>query len=214
MLDQPIAQIFQIVDPFSQVGIDDQTHPRARVIHYFLNRGLGGQPAVDGLTNSAQPTPVLGDLTIGLQHVLGFAVGGDFGEFEHVVERAVHRRYRLGQAIVFVIGVFGEHSRHGYARQMQHRLAHRQPAVDLHTLEPCRQDRIALCRRCFDGADQLANRNQLGDHHRNHLERFDLFIGVLSPRTVLNDENAAHPAAPNNRDTEQRVIGLLAGSGR
>ena len=63
----------------------------------------------------------------------------------------------------------------------------------------------------LEGADQLAARDELGEHHGDGLQRLDLVLGVVALRAVLHDQHAEHAAAAQDRHAHQRVVDLLAG---
>ena len=83
----------------------------------------------------------------------------------------------------------------------------------LDSFEPGRQNCVALSRRSLDRTDEVATGDQLGDDHRDALERPHLLVGVVPPSPILDDKNAAYASATDYRDAKQRVIGLLPGFG-
>ena len=66
MVQKAIGQVFQVVEPFVQIGVGDLAHAGADVVVHPLHRRLRRQSAGDGLVHAGQPAGILGDHTIGL----------------------------------------------------------------------------------------------------------------------------------------------------
>jgi hypothetical protein len=58
---------------------------------------------------------------------------------------------------------------------------------------------------------QLAGRDHLGQHHGHDLQVLDLVVGIDPRSAVLDDQHADRPAPAQQRDAEERVIGVFAG---
>ena len=69
-----------------------------------------------------------------------------------------------------------------------------------------RSARIVSSRR-----DEVAAGDQLRQHHRDGLQRLDLFLVVFAEGAVLHHQHAEHAAAAQDRHAGQRVVDLLAG---
>ena len=96
------------------------------------------------------------------------------------------------------------------ARLVQHGAADRDARRQLHAVDAQRQQAEAVDLLHLVGADEVAGRDQLRQHHGDGLQRLDLFLVVLAPRAVLHDQHAEHAPGAHDRHAGQRMVDLLA----
>ncbi len=211
VLQQPVGKILEVVHPLAQVGVGHLAHPRVDVVVDLLHRRLGGQAGVDRLADPPQPTHVLRDHPVGLEHVAVLAVAADRGRAQHVVQRPVHVGDRLAQALVLDAGILGDDLADGEARLVQDGDAEGEAAVQAGAFEPRRRRRHRLGGEEVRAVDGDAARHHLGEDHRHRLQRLDFLVRILALSGVLHRQHADDAAAAQDRHAHQRVIGLLSG---
>ena len=96
--DQPVRQILQIVHPVAQQRIVDLAHPHPGALLDALDRGFGGQAAVDRFVDPPRPAFVIGEHLVGLEDFVMFAAdrrirpGSPCGRSVRASCRTRHRR--------------------------------------------------------------------------------------------------------------------------
>ncbi len=209
MLQQTVGQVFQIVQPFTQIGVGDLAHAQARVLMHLLHGRFGGQARTNGLADTPDPAGVVGEHAEGFQHFAMLAAGQVLG-FQQFVEIAAQPIQALLQALRFRIGIFGHQMPDHDPGVVHHRLADADAGIQAHAFQAHRQQRVAIDRRQLAAFNQFARRNQLGQDHGHGFERFDLFVGVMAAALVLDHQNADDTAAAHDRHTDQRVVDFFA----
>ena len=210
----PIRQILEVVEAVAQIGVAETRPPsRHRVVH-APNRRLGRQSSIDGFSDPGDPAAILRKHAVGLQDLLGLAAMGICGLRQQGVDRRVHAAQRPLEPLVLVAGVVGKHLPDRELRAVQHRKAFRDAAVEGDALEAHRQQ--PAIRRDAGAAGRRVGRvvtpgDDLSHDHRHGLEDLDLVLAEMAPIDVLDDQDAADDAAPQDRHTQQRPERLLPG---
>ena len=127
---------------------------------------------------------------------------------EHLVEMGSERGNRCPESLHLLVCVLGHEPLDDDARLVQHDVAQRNALGDGFAVDH-RGHRFRQLDRCA-GASNRARDDMLGNHHRRGLEHFDILVGVLLWRAVLHHQYAEHLPAALNRNSEQRVIDILA----
>ena len=208
---QPVGEILQIVHPVAQQRIVDLAHPHPGALLDTLDRGLGGQPAVDRLVDAPAPTLVIGEHLVRREHVLVLAGHAELGLAGHPVDLLAHLPERRIDPLALGLDILRHGLRDDDARLVEHRATARH-AVD--ELEPRQRHRPGIARAAAAGAalvDQAGRGDQLGEHHRHRLQRLDLDIVVAPARLVLDAQHADRRLAPHDRHAREAVEQLLAG---
>ena len=119
---QPVRQILEVVHPLLQQRIVDLAHPRARALLDPLDRGFGGEAAVDRLVDPPRPALVIGEHAVGLEDLLMLAGRPELGLAGHVVDLLAHLAERGVDALALGLGVLGDRVLDDDARLVEHRL--------------------------------------------------------------------------------------------
>ena len=118
---------------------------------------------------------------------------------------------RILEAHQLLAHVFGHDLLDGDARLVQHGAADRDAGRELHAVDAQRQQAQAVDLLDLVGADEMAGRDQLRQHHGDGLESLDLFLVVLAAGAVLHDQHAQHAAGAHDRHAGERVVDFLTG---
>ena len=199
------------MQPVADVGVGRPLQPRPRVVLHTFDGGFGGQTRAHGLEHALQPAAVVGEHAIGLQHFAMLARMAEIGRLQHVVDRAPERIDRLFETLQFEVGVFGDQLGDMDARLVQHGMAERNALAEGCRLDVVR-DLAGLVGR-LEGlrVDQLGGGHDFGQHHRDRLQRLDLFLGVVTFGAVLHRQHADDLAASEDRHAHQRLVDFFAG---
>ena len=127
------------------------------------------------------------------------------------IDRLLHPRDSIAQALFLGVGVFGNDLPDDDFRLVQQRRSNRQPRIDAKPVETHRQRHAAAALRHLERVDQFAARRELCDNHRDRLQHLDFVFGVMARRPVLHDEHAQDAIATQDRRAHQRMIDFLAG---
>ena len=128
---------------------------------------------------------------------------------EHAVDVGPHAVQRLLEALLLQGYVLGDHPRDHDARLVQHGVADRDAGRQLHAIDAQRQQAETVDLLHLVGTDDVAGRDQLGQHHRDSLQGLDFLLVVLAARAVLHHQDAEHAACAHDRYAGQRVIDFL-----
>ncbi len=125
---------------------------------------------------------------VGFKHVKGWA-GQAVRPFEHRIDLFTQGRDRRQQARFFGDRVVAQQVLRRHRHLVQNDNTQRNAVGEDRPLQP-----LGLRRRKFDVlelfvADQLAGGDDLGQHHGDDLEVFDLFFLVTPRRHILHDQN-------------------------
>ena len=145
VLQQAVGEILNVEYAFAHIGVGDLGHARAGIAQRLCDRGVGGQARADALANPGQPAAVFGEHAVGLQHLHMFLAGALAANLlHHFVERAMHALDRLVEPIKLGRRIFGDDLADFRAAFVDHRLAHRQPAIEARPFKPQRLERDAV----------------------------------------------------------------------
>ena len=210
---QPVRQVLEVVHAVGQQRVLDLAHAHPRALLDALDRRFGGQAGIDRLVDPPAPAFVVGEHLVGLEHLLVLAVDAELGLAGHLVDLLAHLVEREVDPLALGLGVLGHGLLDGDARLVEHRLAEREALHQLQALEHllARMRRLDACRALV--VDQPGVVDQLGQHHRDRLQRLDLDFLVAARLDVLDGQHADRALAPHDRHAGERVELLLAGFG-
>ena len=211
MLQQAIGNVLKVVQALAQIRIADLGHADPGVLMHLLHRRLGRQTRLDGLGDARRPSGVLGKHPVGFQHIPVLADKSQVVGFKHLVEGIAHPADGIAQPFHFQLRILGHQFLHHHLRLMHDGHADGDAAGQADPLKAHRQHCVAVHRRQFVRAHQVTGRDQLGQNHGDGFKGLDFFFGVMAPAFVLNDQNADHPAAANDRHADQRMEDFFAG---
>ena len=180
---QPVGEILEVVHPLLEQGIVDLAHPRPRALLDALDRGLGGQPAVDRLVDAPLPALVIGEHLVGLEDLLMLARGAELGLARHVVDLLAHAAEGGIDARALGLGVLGDGMLDDHARLVEDGDALGHAGDQLEPGEPLRAA-VALAPARPVGEPRAAD--HLGQHHRHGLQRLDLDVFIAARVGVLD----------------------------
>ncbi len=98
-MHQPVGELVKIMQALAQIGIGGAQHAGAGVGLHALDRRLGGEAGGNRLFQAMHPAAVVGEHSVGFQHVAVLAAVGDLAALEQCVEVRPHRLDRGFQAL-------------------------------------------------------------------------------------------------------------------
>ena len=112
LMQQPVGEIVEIVQPVAQIGIGLALQLGARVVLHALDRRLGGEPAADRLAQPAQPAAVMRDHPERFEHLDDARPRPPSSRaIDQFVDRGAHRLDRGLQPAHFAVDVVGDELR-------------------------------------------------------------------------------------------------------
>ena len=206
---EAVRQIVQIVQPFAQIGVGHLFQTGAGGGLLFLDRGFGGEAALDVLLHPAQPAARIGEHAVGFQHRLLFLVEAFGGK--QVIDRDAQLAHGFADAVNLGQGVVGDGVRHHDARFVQPDAAFGRPflpgaAPDHHRLLVQRAHSVAI-------AVEDAKFGHFGQDHGDDFEGVDLVLREFAFDARLDDQNAKLFADPLDGHAEEGGIDLFPGFG-
>ena len=213
VLLQPVGEVFEIEKTLAQIGVADLHHAGAGVVRDFLHRCLGGQAAADRIGDAHYPAAIGGKHAIGFDYVVMLAVAELTARRDQLVDRLAHRPDRATKTPELRIDVLGDDLADDDPGLVQHRRPDRHAGIQPNPDDPDRERYPAVTLRDFERVDEMAARRELGDDHRDRLQKLDLVFAVMAQCPVLHDENAEDPVAAQDRRTHQRMVDFFAGFG-
>ena len=207
---QPVRQVLKVVHPFLEERIVDLAHAGAGALLDALDRGLGGQPAVDRLIDPPRPAFVVGEHLVGRENLLMLAGGAELGVAGHRVDLLAHPPERRINARAFGLGIIGDGVLDQHLGMVENRHSPTHPGDQL---EPRKPLGAAVASALAAAIDEARAGDHLAQHHRHGLERLDLDILVAARLGVLNRQHPDRAFAPHDRHPGEAVEGFLAGLG-
>ena len=209
LMQEPIGDVGQVVQPVAQVGVGLALQPGAGVVMDPLDRGLCGQARTHRLAQPAQPAAIVRDHPERLKDVSMLAADAVVAAVDEAVDRGAHGADRRLETRELGLDVVGHDRRHRHPRLVHHHVPEPKPVGDAEALErqlPPHRDLRAL------GGDplQLAGRDHLGEQHSGRLQRLDLFLRIGAPGAVLHDQHPDGRPAPQHRHAEEGLVDLFA----
>ena len=177
---------------------------------HALDRGFGGEAAVDCLVDAARPAFIIGEHLVGLEHLLVLAPDAEFRLTGERVDLLAHPVEGAVDALAFGLDVVGHHLRDFDARLVIDRVARSQP---LHQREAGQRLRpgLLLCQSArFFLVDQFGIGDQLAEHHRGGLQRLDLDLFVAARLDMLDAQHPHRTLAVDDRHPGEGVELFLA----
>ena len=151
----------------------------------------------------------MGEHAVRLQHLEGLA-DQSVRPVKHLVDLAAQALQRLFQTDQFEGRVVSQQLFWRDGRLVQNHHADRQTfgeAQALQALGPVGRKLHALE---LGGIDDLAGGDHLGQHHGDGLQILDLVLVVDAGGAVLDHQHPDGPAAPQQRNAEEAVVGIFA----
>ena len=130
LMQQPIGEIVEIVQPVAQIRIGLALQLGARIVLDALDRRLGGEPAADRLAQPAQPAAIMRDHPEGFQNLDMFARARFVRAVDEFVDRSAHRLDRGLQPDHLAVDVVGDEAGDDDSGLMQHDMAEAEPLGD------------------------------------------------------------------------------------
>ncbi|MGY4354280.1 hypothetical protein ACVW0J_000773 [Bradyrhizobium sp. i1.7.7] len=207
---QAVAEILEIVQPVTQIGIGGAQHPRAGVGLHALDGGFRREAGGDRLMQLVRPALVVGEHAVGFQHLAVLAALGNVATLQHAVEIGAQLGERGVEPLDLLRQILGDVVLDDDARLVQHDMAER---------DAFREDGADLLRRMARGRllarlgqrRQFAGGDQLRQHHRGGLERLELLLDIIALGAVLHHQHAERVAGAQDRHAEEGVIDFFAG---
>ena len=100
-------------------------HARPRIALHLLDGSFGGKAVADRLLQPLDPSMIVSEHPIGLEHGPMLAFARNIAAREHVIDRQPQRAQRLVQAVHLGLDVFSEEIGHHDSRFVQHDMAQR-----------------------------------------------------------------------------------------
>ena len=200
LAQQPVREVFQIVQPLAQIGIGLAQHARAGVGLHALDRGFRGQAGQQRFFELVHPAAVVGEHAIGFEHVAVFAAVGDVAALEHDVEVGAQGFERAFEPRALLRQIVGDDIGDDDARLVQHDVAERDAVVERGALEMQRAADRGFRARLGDGRRVRPRRSSPPAPSR----------WSAAPRLLLRNRSAARGSAPPAR----RACCRRAGSAR
>ena len=199
---QAVRQVLQVVHPLFQKRIVDVLHPGAGALLDPLDRRLGGQAAVDRLVDPPRPALVIGEHLVGLEDLIVLAGRAELGLAGHIVDLLAHPAEGGIDPGALGLGVLGD-------GMLDHdpRLVEDGDALG-HAGDELQPDQPLHPRIAPPGprpVDQPRAGDQLGQHHRDGLQRLDLDIVVAARLGMLDGEHADRLLAADDGDAREAV---------
>ena len=207
---QPVRQILQIVHPVGQQRIVDLPHPHPGALLDALDRRLSSQAAVDRLVDATAPALVIGEHLVGLEHLFMLAADAEFGLRGDPLDLRAHLVERGIDAVALGLGILGDGMLDMDARLVEHGVPARHALDELQPHDPHRRGRLRAHRRGATRIDQFGIGDQLGQHHRDGLQRLDLDLVIAARIDMLDRQHADRALAPDDRDAGEAAKLLLA----
>lgn len=208
LVQQPIGDVVEIMQPVAQIGVGLALHARAGVVLDALDGGLRGQAGHHRLAKAAHPAAVVCDHADGLEHFAMLAGAHAVAMGDEFVDRGAHGVDRLLQPPEFAGDVLGHELLDDDARLVEQHMAEAD-ALD-HRRTP---ERGGTVEREVAGVLyrlQLARGDEFGEEHRRRLKRLDFLLGIDAANLVLDDEHAERVAAAQDRYAEEGVVDFFA----
>ena len=207
---EPVVEVFEVVQPFAQVGIARIHQPRAVLAPGPVDRGLRRQAGPDALMQLLGPGRVLRQQPVGFHHVARITAQGRAVDQHHPVDRGA----QADQAFIQPLGLGGHVGRKElrcrHDRIVQHGPAKAEAFAEDAALEiaAARSAHLALW-RLLRRRGRLERMDDFRQHHRDGLQRVDFLFAVGALRPVLDDQHAGHPAGAQDRHPEEGVERVL-----
>ncbi len=215
MLQQPVCQIFKIMQAFAQIRIADLGHAGTGIVMHLLNRGFGCQAGMDRLGNAVQPAGILRNHFIGFEDITRIIIAAiavhSRNGFKHLVEVILKPAHGISKPGQFFVRVVRHHPVDDDARFMQNRNALANPRCQTRPAQTQWQKRNPVSRDQFFTADQLATGDHFGQNHGNVFKRFLLVLGIKAFGPVLHGKHTDDTATAQDRHTDHGMIDFLAG---
>ncbi|SBV31719.1 protein of unknown function [uncultured Sphingopyxis sp.] len=208
--DQPVRQILQIVHAVAQQRIVDLAHPHPGALLDALDRRLGGQPAVDRLVDAPRPALVIGEHLVGLDDLLMLAADAEIGRTRHAVDLLAHLVEGRVHPMALGLGIVGDRMLDRDARLVEYRHTGAHAVDQLLPVQPLRRLVGGGGVGAGGGVDQVGIGDQLGQHHRDGLQRLDLDLFVTARIAVLDAQDADRALAADDRHPGEAVEQFLA----
>ena len=207
---QPVGQILEVVHPLLEQRIVDFLHPAAGALLDPLDRGLGGEAAVDRLVDPPRPAFVIGEHLVGLEDLIVLAGGAELGLAGHVVDLLAHPAEGGIDPRPLGLGILGDGMLDHHPRLVEHgdALGH---AGD--QLQPGNALRPGRPLGGAAAVGQAGAGDQFAQHHRHRLQRLDLDFLVAARIGMLDREHPDRIFAVDDRHAGETVEALLAGFG-
>ena len=205
---QAVGKVLEVVHPFLQKRVGDLAHAGAGALLDPLDRGFGGEAAVDRRIDPPRPALVVSEHAIGLEDLLMLARQPEFGVASHVVDLLAHLAKGRVDPVALGLDVLGDGVLDQDSRLVKHRLAARHSGDELETGQP---QRSGAAQPAAAGAvDQPGAGDHFRQHHCDGLQRLDLNILVAPRLGMLDREHADGAFQPNDRHAGEAVEALLA----
>ena len=118
---QPVGEVFEVVEPLAQIRVGDLHHAALGLVAHLLHRGFGGQAAAHRVGDAPEPAAVGGEHAIGFDDVAMLAGPEAAAGIDQLVDRLLHRRDRLAQALLLGLDVLGDDLADDHPGLVQHR---------------------------------------------------------------------------------------------
>jgi len=178
------------VHALRQQRVVDLPHAHAGMLLHPFDRGLRGQPAVDGLVDPPAPAFVIGEHLVGLEHFLMLAADSEFRLAGHLVDLVAHLVERRIDAVPFGFGILRHRMLDLHPGLMKDRMATGLAFDQLQAAEACG---AVIEHRSFFGhivIDKFGTADQFRQHHCCRFKGLDLHFGITAGFDMLG---AQHP---------------------
>ena len=194
-------------------GIVDLAHPRLHALADPFDRRFGGQAGIDRLVDPPRPALVVGEHLVGLEHLVMLAGSAEFGTAGHRIDLLAHLAEGGVDAVALGLGVLGDGVLDEDARLVVDGDAPRHAHDEAQALEAGRTVVAGGRFRAGGLVGEPGIGDQLGEHHRDRLQRLDLDIVIGARIGMLDGEDADRPLPPHDGHAGEAVEQLLAGLG-
>ena len=114
--EQTVAQVFHVLQSFTDITVVDLHHARAGLFQYMLHRRLGAEALVNSVLDAHEPAAVAREHLVGFENIACFGNRRRRAVVQHAVDRLVHAVDRPPQALYLRSGVIGNSFRSRQAR--------------------------------------------------------------------------------------------------
>ncbi len=197
--------------PVRQQRVVDFAHPHPRALLHPLDRGFGGQTAVDRFVDPAAPPFVVSEHLVGFQNFDMFARRAEFGLRGHVFDLIAHPVERAVNPLPLRLDIVGHDLIDGDARLMIDCLARAQPFHQRQAVHRAgtghrfgQAERFLLVHHFIVG-------DQFGHHHRGGLQGLDLHLFVTTRIDMLDAQHPHRAFAIDDRHPGEGMKLLLPG---
>ena len=165
---QPVGKVVEVVQAVAQERVGLALQTGAHVTLHLLDRSLGRQTVADRFLHAPHPAAVIGEHTVGLEHVAMLAGLGDVVARQHVVDEQAQAGDGFVEAAGFMLDVLADEGGDDDARLVQDDVTEADTFAEADADDGERPLDVDGRARPPD-ARQFADGDHFGEHHRRRL---------------------------------------------